>query len=304
MPVVVGVDAGGTRTVAAAARDGDPPRLHQSSGGNPNLVGIEAAVQTIAQAIAASLHDDIPAAIVVGSAGAGRAAIACALRDALQSRFPDARVAVTHDLQIALRAAVPTGDAIALVAGTGSGAYAQIGDREFRVGGGGYAIGDEGSGFAIGAAALRLLRRALEDRSPHDALTRALTDRIRASDVAAVTAYVYDAPSPPVAIAAVAPIVLERADAGERSAMKIVQGAALELFDLVRTLCRVAHVESSALPLAFSGGLLQHNSLLTYLIETRLNNDLPHLRVVKGAAAPYTGALGLAHALLRDAESA
>jgi glucosamine kinase len=301
--VVVGVDAGGTRTIAAVTRGDETPRTHAGPGANPNVVGVAAAVDAIATTVTALLNGDAPDAIVVGSAGAGRATTAEAMAVALRARFPGARVAVTHDLQIALRAAIPHGDGIVLVAGTGSAAYAEIDGRAFKMGGGGYAIGDEGSGYSIGAAALRLLRRAFEERAPHDALTRALVEFTRADNVNGLNAYAYEAASTPTAVAAVAPIVLERADAGERSAMKIVQPAALELFELVRALCRAAHVESRALPLAFSGGLLQRNSVLTYLIETRLTNELPHMHVVKGGAAPHLAALAQARALLEGANA-
>ena len=52
-----------------------------------------------------------------------------ALRAALAARLAPARVAVTNDVEIALRAAVPQGDALLLVAGTGSIAYGEIGER-------------------------------------------------------------------------------------------------------------------------------------------------------------------------------
>ena len=47
------------------------------------------------------------------------------------------------------------------------------------------------------------------------------------------------------------------------------------------------------MPLVLSGGLLRENSMLTYLLETRIANELPHVHVRKGAA-PHEGALALA----------
>jgi len=79
-----------------------------------------------------------------------------------------------------------------------------------------------------------------------------------------------------------------------------VQTAALELFELVRALCRAADVDSRPLPLVFSGGLLRRNSLLTYLIETRIANELPHLRLIKDGPEPHFGALALARGLLHE----
>lgn len=299
--VAVGVDAGGTQTIAAAARGDEAARTHAEGGANPNVCGIDAAVETIARAITRVLQGDVPDAIVVGGAGTARTGVAEVMTDALRARFPSARVIVMHDLRIALRAAVPHGDGIVLVAGTGSAAYAEIGAERYHCGGGGYALGDEGSGFAIGAAGLRLLRRSMEGRAPSDALTQRLAEHTGARDPNDLSRFAYGASSTVAAVASAAACVLESADAGERSAVKIVQTAALALFDLVRSLCRSAGAESRALPLVFSGGLLRRNSLLTYLIETRVANELPKLEIAKGAPEPYLGALAQARALLRDA---
>ena len=300
MSLVIGIDAGGTRTVAAAARNDEQPRTHASIGANPNAVGIAAAAATISDAASKVAQTDTPDAIVVGGAGLSRPQAAEAIRSALRERFPATRIEVTHDLEIALRAAIPQGDGIVLVAGTGSAAYAEIRERKFRAGGGGYALGEEGSGYSIGAAGLRLLRRALEKRHAHDDLTKALAAHTKSENVDELAAYVYDSASPPAAVASAAASVLEQADAGNRNAARIVQTAALNLFELVRDVCRVASVDSLQLPLAFSGGLLERNSLLTYLIETRIANELPNLRVIKGSV-PYLGALAMAHALLQNA---
>jgi N-acetylglucosamine kinase-like BadF-type ATPase len=302
--VVVGVDAGGSRTIAAAARGEETPRTFEVEGANPHVCGIDGAVNAIARAVTGALQGDVPAAIVVGSAGAGRAETARAMTQGLRAHFPDAHVTVTHDAHIALRGAVPQGDGFVLVAGTGSLAYGEVGSKPFRAGGGGYALGDEGSGFAIGAAALRLLQRTFEGRASHDPLLDALASHTGATATRDLIAYVYESASPVATVASVAPIVLEFADGGERSANRIVQAAALELYELVRAVCRLAGAGAIEVPLVFAGGLLQRNGVLSFLIETRIASDLPYLRVVKGAGAPYLGALAQARTLLRSASRA
>jgi glucosamine kinase len=95
---------------------------------------------------------------IVAAAGAGRSRCT---RDALLASlrlrtFPRRRphVAVEDDTRVALRAALPEGPGIVVIAGTGSVAYAEHGStRTARVGGAGYLLGDEGSAFAIGLAA-------------------------------------------------------------------------------------------------------------------------------------------------------
>jgi hypothetical protein len=78
-----------------------------------------------------------------------------------------------------------------------------------------------------------------------------------------------------------------------------VQSAALELFDLLKGLMQRADIGRRELPLVFAGGLLAENSLLSYLIETRLMADLPLLHPVKSAPSPVRGALELARRIAR-----
>ncbi len=298
MPLVVGVDAGGSRTEAAAQRDQGPPRTFVGAGANPNVGGLEQAVDAIAAAVIGVAGTDRPDAIAVGAAGAGRSEIVEAMTAALRARFPGTPIGVSDDARIALRGAVPTGDGFVLVAGTGSLAYGEIGDRAFRAGGGGFALGEEGSGYAIGSAALKLVLRSLEGRAPRDPLIEALVMQTGASGIAQLISYTYAGGTPVRSVAAVASTVIRLADNGERSAVRIVQGAALELFELIRAVCRQAGMPASDLPIALSGGLVRSNSLLTYLIETRIANELPHLRIVKNGGPPYLGALAAAWRLL------
>lgn len=292
--VTVGVDAGGSGTTAALAVDGETKRTHTGEAANPSSAGVSAACDRIVACIRAVLDDLQPDAIVVGAAGAGRAGVAQAIARAVQGRFEAARVHVCDDAVIALRASVPEGDGAVLVAGTGSIAYAQAGEQTFRRGGYGYAIGDEGSGFSIGRASLLHLARALDGRAPRDAFADALLERLQARDLDGVLMRAYERPFDVSWIAGFAALAIERANAGDRSASGIVQRAALELADLAKAIVKAADLAQTGAPLVFAGGLLRANSMLTYLLETRLSNDLPQMPIVKDAADPYAGALHLA----------
>jgi N-acetylglucosamine kinase-like BadF-type ATPase len=135
----------------------------------------------------------------------------------------------------------------------------------------------------------------------HDEFIAAIEAEIGARDPQAMVGAIYDAQRPVSRLASLAPIVLEFAGKGERSATKIVQSAALDLFELVKTLVRNAGVADREFSLALSGGMLGSNSLLSYLLETRIAGDLPHVRPIKGAPAPQFGAARLARALLATA---
>ena len=295
--LTIGVDAGGTATVAALAEDGVVVQTHQGPGANASSLGADEAARRIAETIVEMLDAQAPEAIFAGAAGAGRPSVATAMEDALRKRFPSSSIKVTDDACIALRAAVPDGDAAALIAGTGAIAYAEKGVSTFRAGGYGYLFGDEGSAFAIGSAAMKVCLRAFDGRVRPDELSEAIAKELGASSSSELLGLVYARADAPGTIASFAPVAMELAEAGVRSAQRIVQNAALELGELAKTVISQAKLPAEA-PLVFAGGLLERNSLLTFLLETRLQSDLPATPIVRSTHEPYIAAVAAAQKLL------
>ncbi len=295
--IAVGVDAGGTATVAALSRDGAFVTSAHGGPGNPSSLGASAAAAAILGAIRAVAGEAAPDALFVGAAGAGRREVRDALHASLAQAFPHARVAVDDDLRVALRAGLAQGSGIVLVAGTGSVAYAEHGDTRVRVGGAGYLLGDEGSAFAIGMAAMRLLARVYDSRAARDETTALAARAIDAPDRDALLRAMYAAPLDVARIAGLAPSILAFAGKGNRAATKIVQGAAQELGDLVRGAARQAGLHESSPHVVFAGGLLRENSLLSYLLETRVLNELPGAAILRVRDEPALAALRFAERL-------
>jgi N-acetylglucosamine kinase-like BadF-type ATPase len=300
MPAIaVGVDAGGSKTAVVHAVDAAVSNIEICDGANASQRGAEGAASIIADAVQSSLQGAIPHAIFVGAAGAGRREVRDAIEGALRSRYASARIEVRDDAYIALRASVPQGDGIVVIAGTGSIAYAQRGDEGYRCGGYGYLLGDDGSGFAIGSSGIAHVLRSYDARVPRDELVAALEAHLGARDREGVLQAVYRSSHPAGVVAAAARVVIDVAQNGERSATKIVQGAALALGDLVKSVIRRAGLTGVAAPIVLAGGMLASNSLLTYLLETRLLNEHPAMPISKDSAQPCLGALSEAQRLLQ-----
>jgi N-acetylglucosamine kinase-like BadF-type ATPase len=298
--IAIGVDAGGTATVAAVSRGG--LRGADVAGEPANAVtrGVAGAAQAIVATMHAALQGEFPDSVYAGVAGAGRPEIARSLEAAIAAAFPGTRVTVSDDASIALRAAIPSGPGAVLVAGTGSIAYAENGATHVLVGGHGHLLGDEGSAFALGMAAVRLYARVLDGRAARDETSDLAARALRAPDRAGLHAAIYDAGIDPAAIAALAPSIIAFAGKGNRASVKLVQDAAKELGDLLRAAIRGAGLTESSAPIALAGGLLRENSMLTFLLETRLNGDFTGSEIVR-AAAPVEGALRLAQAAVAPA---
>jgi len=303
--LAIGVDAGGTSTVAAASVDGAYEDSERGGSANASSHGIAAASAAIVATVRAIAHDRTPSALFIAAAGAGRPAVREPLRAAIAAAFPrTARIEVEDDTRVALRAAVPEGPAIVVIAGTGSVAYAETADRRVRIGGAGYLLGDEGSAFAIGMAAVRLLARCYDARAREDETSALVARTFDVSDRETLLARFYAGPLDVARVASLAPAIVAFAGKGNRASTKIVQAAAQDLGDLVHAaVVRVDLVEASP-AIVFAGGLLRENTLLSYLLETRVTNETPGALVVRSRDEPARAALAFAEAAATQARSA
>ena len=295
--VAVGVDAGGTTTRAAVSVNGARAGEAEGPGGNATTLGVDDAANAIIGVVRKALAHRHPAAIVVGAAGAGRPAVAASLEALIGSAFPGCRISAGDDAPIAFRAAIPAGPGIVLIGGTGSIAYAENGERRARVGGLGYLAGDEGSAFAIGMAAVRLYGRVLDGRAQADETTDLVARTLDATGRDAYLGALYDAPLVPATIAALAAGIIAFAGKGNRASAKIVQQAGLDLGDLIKSAARAVDLIEASPSVALAGGLFAENSLLTFLLETRIIGDLPGASIVRGGDGAAIGALRLAERL-------
>ena len=131
MPLLVGVDAGGTSINVVVERDRAVVDVFEGESANVRRLGVDDAATIIGRAVASAAHGERIDALVVGAAGAGHPEIADGLRGALTAHFGGTPIVVTDDATIALRAAVD-GDGFVVIAGTGSIACARVGDRMYR----------------------------------------------------------------------------------------------------------------------------------------------------------------------------
>jgi N-acetylglucosamine kinase-like BadF-type ATPase len=183
---------------------------------------------------------------------------------------------------------------IALVAGTGSIASGRdASGRGHRVGGWGFRLGDDGSGFAIGLAGLRAALRAVEQREPATALAEQLAETLRLPSPQHLLPWAQEAISQPAEIANLASCIFSACD-HDRVAREIVEAAAKELADMVVAVATQLAVRSSDFVLAVAGGLLVHRPEYRALVESQLARTFTQPRQVVVISDPVVGALGLA----------
>ena len=256
----IGIDGGGTRATAVAL-DSEGAVVSRVEGG--------AALIDPTQPLAGAAELARLARRVLDEAGVkGRAAGLCcslagagsrAVQEALASELSRANVAksihVTGDAEAALRDAFGEGAGVLLISGTGSIAWARTADgRSVRAGGWGMLLGDEGSGYALGMDALRVVVRAADGREKPTALTAPILKATGAETPGDLITWTAGAGK--ADIAALAPLVTQAAAGGDACARSITGRAASELAHQVHAVLDRSGPWSLSVPVAFAGGLI------------------------------------------------
>jgi glucosamine kinase len=296
--LIIGVDAGGTKTVGLLA-DESGAVLRQSRGGGANLVahGELAVEKSLYQIFEALDVDGQVAAICLGIAGVDRDEDKALLHAMLRRLgFRHQPVEIVNDAHIALVAGAPEGSGIVLVAGTGSIAYGV--DREgktARSGGWGYLLGDEGSAFWLGHAAVRQGIRSADGRGPRTTLYERICKEVGVDHPSGLVKWFYDQELSRYRVAQLASLVQIAADEGDEQARALLDQAAQHLARAARAVARqLTFTEPYSLVL--SGGAFKACPSLCPRVEASL--DLPLAEVVRLEAEPATGAVRLAQGLL------
>ena len=304
--LLIGVDGGGSKTLALAA-DIQGTILGRGYGEASNYLstGFDAACAAIEQAIHAALdaagasrvEEYSLAALCLGLGGAGRPADVQRFEAFFRQRYPDIPLLVTTDAHLALAAGTPDGWGICLICGTGSIAYGRDPQgNQVRAGGWGYLFGDEGSGYAIGAAALRNISQAADGRGSETLLTRLVLQHWGLDEPMQIVPRVYNAPSPRSEIARLAKVVQAAAEQGDAQAQSILQQAGEALAKLVKAIADHPGFDIP-IPLVVAGGVITHDEILFahFLASAAdLGLDFAHIEKVE---EPALGAIRIAKGL-------
>jgi N-acetylglucosamine kinase-like BadF-type ATPase len=305
---VIGVDGGGTKTVAwiASLSDGVILGHGQAGPGNPRAAGFDVALANIGSAIdaawaAAGLSHGPAAAASLCLSGAGRVSEQDRVRAWAESRQLAARVHVGGDAEPILAAASADHCGIALISGTGSLAWGRnrVGEVA-RTGGWGYLIGDEGGAYAVALAALRAATHCADGRGPETMLLTAFQKDLGAASPSALIERVYAPEMTRERLAGLAVTVFEAA-ADDTVARQIVESAADDLAVMVAALVERLGFDSNGYPLAVSGSVLLNQPILRDSLVMRLQDRQRSPAELRLVTDPVRGSVELARRLCHRA---
>lgn len=295
----IGIDGGGTSTVAIATDSGG--RILARVDGGPGIVRPEAPLAGVpdlaelTRRAAASAGNGPIRGLCCGLAGAGRPRERQRVGEALTATGIAQRVEIVSDAEAAFADAFGEGSGILLIAGTGSMALGRTGDgRVARAGGWGAVLGDEGSGWAIALAGLRAVARAADGRGPHTSLEESLVRAARCRVPEDLIGFAGGAPK--AEIARLAEAVIRDANAGDPIADAIVQDAATSLAALVASVVRKLDPWPEPPPVAFTGGLVSPGRPLRERTQVAVMSVLQIMHIVERLIDAAAGAAALARA--------
>ncbi len=286
--IVIGADVGGTSSRVALFR-GDAERARAEGRGGPMRAGSgEALAERLAElARPLLLREDGPRAdaFVVGASGAGRSAEREELRAAIERHRLAWNVIVVGDAELARAAAFSGGAGVLVIAGTGSIAISQDDAGTMRrVGGLGWRMGDQGSGYWLATRALEAVGLMHDSIGPPTRLAERLPAAAKVPGVAALVRWSTTASAADVA--ALAPAVIACADEGDPVAGELRRAAV----DALAALATAAG--AGPMPVALSGGLLAPGRPLRDRLAEVLEGQ--SVTVVRKAVDPCRGAIVLA----------
>jgi N-acetylglucosamine kinase-like BadF-type ATPase len=291
---LAGIDAGGSATRVVVLADGELSALPSAPPMNAILT------PDITDRILDLVGAAAPDAAGVGLPGVRTAGTAVELSEMLTKRA-GIPIHVTDDGITTTLGAFGGKPGIVVHAGTGSGATGWDGaDRWARAGGHGYLLGDEGSAYWLGRAAVNAALRwedgAGGSAAIHEAVTRAadcpLADFVRK---------IYNHPSERMLLTPLAPVISDLA-ATDPAALSLAHEAAAHLAALAEALRgRLGPLPDAqrgtraALPLCGTGGVLSAPVIWERFAELT--------GAVRPLAPPEVGAVLLAAGVLEDSRA-
>ncbi|HSB61241.1 MAG TPA: BadF/BadG/BcrA/BcrD ATPase family protein [Vicinamibacteria bacterium] len=300
---VLGIDAGGTKTVCYLA-DGNGQVVAEARGGGANLqaegeLGVEKVLHAVmdqatgGQAVAVD-------AICLGMAGVDRELDGEIVRAIMRRIGAKTRTIVVNDALVALVAGVADAPGIVLICGTGSIAYGRSARGvAARAGGWGYLLGDEGSGYWIGTHALRAVARAADGRGPATSLTAAVLAHFKVAEPAELIREVYDRQVRHHALAKLARLVSAAREEGDAVARQILEQAAHELVAAARSVADRLEMRGETFDFVLAGGVFGGVPWLADELRRGLTAICPGAGVLRLEVEPALGAVRLALAEAR-----
>ncbi|MVP02372.1 BadF/BadG/BcrA/BcrD ATPase family protein [Paenibacillus lutrae] len=303
MYTYLGIDGGGTKTEGSVV-DSEGRLLIEARVGttNPHAVTFPSAIRELENLLDQLLDhlqsaQTIPKGICLGMSGISTDEEKERLTESLalyqQRRVVSFPVAIKSEGEISLMAALQQDYGVLVISGTGSIVYGFMPDgRQFRSGGWGHYLGDEGSGYAIGLQALKAVMQSYDGVLPATLLTPAIMEALTLQRITDLKGVVYRPDVDKAVIASFASHCIRAAESGDGIACHIIKE---EAGKLVRTTSALLErqPELQQMNIVMAGSVFTHSHLFRQVYSQGLSANFPELRMIE-ATGGFTAATGAA----------
>jgi N-acetylglucosamine kinase len=304
MPWVLGLDGGGTKTVALVVNErGRVLGRGESGPANYHTAGLGPASENIQQAVTTAISDSglVPQALsyaFLAMAGVDRTTDRQVMAGVTARLGLTCPIRLEHDAIAALAGATGGQPGAVVIASTGSIAFGEDGQgNHARAGGYGPLLGDEGSGYDIGRKALIAALRHEDGRSPSTVLTERIKKRFLLDNMPEMINLVYGNPAPlqRPEIAGLAPLVVEAAREGDYISREILRVAGRELGLLAAAVLQRLNWEpGETVRVSGIGAVFTAGNILTLPMEQVIHSACPQAEMCQPKHTPAYGAALLA----------
>lgn len=283
MTYVIGIDGGGTKTRATAFQLDTGEAIFSIETGKANfIVQYEESLEQVNLAIQeckAKMNDILPKRILLGAAGAHSRKVCLTVEDDLKKRWAS-EIHVIDDAQLAHTALLKGNDGLLVIAGTGSIVLGRHNGVEWKTGGWGYLLGDEGSGYWISIKALQHATRQLEAGIEKDPLTKAILEWIQGNSVSDIKTFVYS--STKEDLSTISKLVGKVAARGKcEGAASILNRAGNELVLLVKRAIKGHEELRSNMKIAVSGSIFMKNDIVFEAFKHGIYAEIPGCEIIR-----------------------
>lgn len=296
---VLGIDGGGTKTVGVMADEYGNIVAKQTVGGT-NQNGVDRkTVEYELNNLFTSLKKQNESAflslpvVFAGMSGVDRPDAKIFMEKLISKLVPNGtKVFVDNDGVNALYSGTFGAPGIVQIAGTGSITFGinSKGDRG-RVGGWGYLIDDEGSGYDLGKEALNAIFKAYDGRGKRTILTERILNHFNVSHPPELINIIYQVGKSREVISPLSKYVTEAAEKNDQVAKKIIDHAGKKLGNSISSLVHQLFPTEKNVQVVLVGGVFNCADLVMPGIESALKSQSVSAALVKPKLPPVGGAV-------------
>lgn len=303
MTYVIGIDAGGTKTHALAARlDGTITGFGSSGPGSYEIVGIPKAKESNLDAITQALDQSgaSPDEVEFGCFALAGADFEPEdfdlLTDAMTELEVCRKVLVKNDAIAGLRAGVTKPYGICVIMGTGfNGAGIGKDGTEIRYFSQGPLFGDIGGGAAIARESLFHAMRAYDGRGRHTVLMQMAMDHWGAKDMEQLARILYWNKEAAKQIPGMCPKVFDAAYDGDEVAIGIVRKFGVEAGVAANAIIKRLDLQHDEIEVVLAGSVFKGKGpLMLDVVNSTIHAVAPKAKAVTPKYEPVVGALIIA----------